>query len=567
MKSVDRGLFLLLRNQVRSRARKSSRLWKEYKRRRRARPAGRFTLPLWLSRLFWPLILVFSLPGIIGRVGPDSLLAMLALYCSGTTFLRAAGLRNRLYWSNELLLALHYPLKDQEFFRWQVREWIVSHLPVFLVSAMAYLYVAVHGVPGAALFTWALLCALAQTVIVITLSLSQALWLPRIWTQPALALYALIVCIFSFPRQLSSLGGKALSILPASWVNLWFASSHIWARDLILPLISIGLLAALDAWLVRSLEKGYPRTELTLVLQHVFQEQATEQEPTSSPPNENPAFGRDYAVAQERFASLHNRNVVGDLLTKSGFDWTAGYWTTRLAGRWLTPRQRLVAEFLSANSIDAWKGRWKRAIQLTAVGVFLCLIPIGVPLWLSLSIFIIAAFTGAPLLGGRWPGLTPGWFGFARLQPLAGYPIGYLEASLSMMKVNAVRLLGFTPMTLAAGLLIGWRYFGQPMSGLLIAGQIVLTSFAVQPYCSLFHHSVGTNDTKRLNWTSSLLACALIANVVLFIPAAIFFFAFNSSLLSWIIGPLFLSLLSLSMWRFYGFLYSRHKIDLIPAAT
>ena len=186
---------------------------------------------------------------------------------------------------------------------------------------------------------------------------------------------------------------------------------------------------------------------------------------------------------------------------------------------------------------------------------------------LSLSVFIIAAFTGAPLLGGRWPGLTPGWFGFARLQPLAGYPIGYLEASLSMMKVNAVRLLGFTPTALTAGLLIGWRYFAQPMNGLLIAGQIVLTSFAVQPYCSLFHHSVGTNDTKRLNWTSSLLACALIANVVLLIPVAIFFFAFNRSLLSWIVGPLVLSLLSFSMWRFYGFLYSRHKIDLIPAAT
>jgi hypothetical protein len=568
VKSVDRSLFLLLRNQVRSRAQQSSRLWKEYKRRRRARPAGRFTLPLWFSRLLWPLILVFTIPGVTGRVGVNSVLAMLALYCSGTTLLRAAALRNRLYWSNELILALHYPLKDQEFFRWQVRDWLVAHMPVFLMSAMTYLYVALHSAPDAALFTWAILTALAQTAIVITLSLSELVWLPRIWTQPALAFYALIVCIFSFPRQFASLGGKALSFLPATWLNLWFASSRIWARDFILIFISIGLLAALDAWLVRSLERSYPLTELTLVLQHAFHEQAAEEELTSPSPNENlPTFGRDYAVAQERFASLQNRTVVADQLTKSGFDWTAGHWTTRLAGRWLTARQRLVAEFLSANAIDAWKGRWKRAVQLTAVGVFLCLIPFGIPLWLSLFVFIIAAFTGAPLLGGRWPGLTPGWFGFARLQPLAGYPIGYLEASLSMMKVNAVRLLGFTPTALTGGLLIGWRYFAQPMTGLLIAGQIVLASFAVQPYCSLFHHSVGTNDTKRLNWTSSLLACVLIANIVLFIPVAIFFFAFNRSLLSWIVGPLVLSLLSLSMWRFYGFLYSRHKIDLIPAAT
>jgi hypothetical protein len=96
----------------------------------------------------------------------------------------------------------------------------------------------------------------------------------------------------------------------------------------------------------------------------------------------------------------------------------------------------------------------KRAVQLAAVGVFLCVIPVAAPLWLSLALFIMSTFAGAPLTGGTWPGLTPGWFGFARLQPLVGYPIGYLEASLAIMKVNAVRLLGFAPIALSAGLLI-----------------------------------------------------------------------------------------------------------------
>jgi hypothetical protein len=136
-----------------------------------------------------------------------------------------------------------------------------------------------------------------------------------------------------------------------------------------------------------------------------------------------------------------------------------------------------------------------------------------------------------------------------------------------MMKVSAVRILGFTPAALAAGLLVGWRYFGQPATGLLISAQLVLTSLAVQPYCMLFLHSAGTNDTKRINWTSALFACALIANAVVFLPAAILFFAFNWSLVTWIMGPPVLALLSLSMWRFYGFLYSRHQIDLIPAAS
>jgi hypothetical protein len=567
VKSVDRYVFVRLRDRARSRAQQSPRLWKEYKRRRRARPGGRLTLPLWLARLIWPLALLVMLPGILQRVGPASLLAMLALYCSGTIFLRAADLRNRLYRSTELVVALHYPLHDRDFFRWQLREWLISCLPLFLLSAASYSRVAVYGNAGTALAS-AVLGGLAQTAIVITLSLTQALWLTRIPTQPALALYALIAGIFFFPKELAWLGGQALAVLPAGWVNLWLASSQIGTSGVILILLGVGLLAAVDAWIVRSLEKRYPRTDVTLVLQHAFDDEAAD-ELASASTNENEnsaAFGRDYAVAQERFASLHNRTIVAEQLTTATFDWNAGDWTTRIAGRWLTPRQRLVAEFLSASTIDTWKGRLKGAVQLTALGVFLCAIPLAVPLWLSLCVFIIAAFTGAPVLGGTWAGLTPGWFGFARLQPLAGYPVGYVEASLSVMKLNAVRLLGFVPLALTAGLVIGWRYFGQPTTGLLISAQIVLTAFAVQPYCTLFLHSGGTNDTKRLNWTSLSFACTLIANAVIFIAIGIACFVFNRSLLTWILGPPAMVLVSLSMWRFYGLLYSRHQIDLIPAA-
>jgi hypothetical protein len=570
VKSVDRHVFVFLREQARSRALQSPRLWKEYKQRRRARPDGR-TLPLWLVRLIWALMLALIIvPGIVRRVGPGSLLAMLAMYCSGTTFLRAADLRNRLYRSTELFVALHYPLSDRDFFRWQLRDWLMACLPVFMVSAASYVWVAVYGDADTVLWTWALLGGLAQTAIVITLSLSQELWFTRIPTKPALAFYALILCILFFPKELTSFGGQALAVLPATWVNMWLASSHIGAGGAFFMLLGVGLLAAVDAWIVRSLEEKYPRTDLTLVLQDAFEDEAPQDELASPSNKENEnaaAFGRDYAVAQERFASLQNRTVVVERLTAADSDWNAGHWTTRIAGRWLTPRQRLVAEFLSADAIDAWKDRVKRATQLTAIAVFLCVIPFAVPLWLSLGVFIIAGFTRAPLLGGSWPGLTPGRFGFARLQPLASYPIGYDEASLSIMKLNAVRLLGFVPTALTAGLVIGWRYYGQPTTGLLVSAQVVVLSLAVQPYCALFLHSAGTNDTKRLNWTSSLFACTLIANAVIFIAVAIAFFVFNRTLVSWILGPPVSALASWSMWRFYGFLYGRHRIDLIPAAT
>ena len=567
MTSVDRASFVSARSQARSRARRSPRLWKEYKRRRRARPGGRFSLPRWVGWMFWSLMLAVSLPGVLGRVGAASLLAMLALYCSGTAFLRAASLRYRLYSSAELFLALHYPFGDREFFRSQVRRWFISCSPVFVLSAATYLCVAIYGGRSAVRIPSALLGALAQTLMVIALSLSQELWLTRIWTRPALALYALIVCVVSFPKELAPLGGKALGILPATWVNLWFALPETGTRNGVM-LVSIGLLAALDSWLVRSLEKGYPRTDVTLVIQQATREQDDEGDAASRPAAQDVrSLGRDYAIAQERFASLRNRTVVADDLSRSEFDWSSGHWTTRVAGRWLTPRQRLVAEFLSAHAIDAWKDTAKRGVQLAAVGAFLCLMPFSVPLWLSLSVFIVAVLTSAPVLGGIWPGLTPARLGSARMQPLVGYPIGYVEASLSIIKVNAVRLLAFTPIELIAGVLVGWRHFDAPAAGLLVSAQIVLTGVAVQPYAIMLLHSAGTNDTARFNGTSVLFACALIANAVLFVLAAFAFFAFNRSLVGWIVGPVVLALLPLSMWRVYGFLYSRRQIDLLPGGT
>jgi len=46
----------------------------------------------------------------------------------------------------------------------------------------------------------------------------------------------------------------------------------------------------------------------------------------------------------------------------------------------------------------------------------------------------------------------------------------------------------------------------------------------------MFLHSAGTNDTKRLNWTSASFALALIANGVILMPAVVLFFSFNTSL-------------------------------------
>ncbi|MGA2419236.1 MAG: hypothetical protein ABSG69_04085 [Candidatus Acidiferrum sp.] len=177
----------------------------------------------------------------------------------------------------------------------------------------------------------------------------------------------------------------------------------------------------------------------------------------------------------------------------------------------------------------------------------------------------MAGILGAHVFGGQWPGLTVPQIHLGRMQLAVGYPVGYMEASIAMMKLNAVRLLTFTPFGVAAGLLLGLRYLGDSFSGFLLALQVMVIALAAQPYGSLARHSVGTNDTKSLNRTSLVLLLGAIVNVVLFGLVAAFFLAENRTVVAWTAGPILLFLLSLSMWRFYGFLYSRRQIDLLPA--
>lgn len=569
MKSVERKFYWKLCRMARAQARGNAKLWKEYKRQRKNRASGRLTLPAWFAHVMWPLILLFVMPGVSSRVGTNGFLAMLALYCSGTIFFRAKTLTNALYSSRELFVALHFPLSDNAFFRWQVRNWLLSQASVFLLSSMIYVYAAVHvGVEDEAFLYSLPFIAMLQSLVVTALALAQPLWFPRTRPQIGLVFYALILGVVFLPAQLTEGGAVVFSVLPASLVNRLFLSLHGGSPGVLALLVVCTLgVGAVDIFLVRALGRTYPRSELTALLEGHNQERDEEKETASRTSVGGSSFGHDYAVAQERFAALRNRAAIERQLAQMSPECEQDHWTSCLAARWLTKRERAVAGFLSPGAGDGWRGRWKFALYLTGAGALLCVLPLPIPFWLALGSFVLASMCGAPLLGGKWPALTVGRFGFSLLQPCAGYPLGYFEVSKVMMKWNAARLVGYAPIAYAGGLLIGWRYFSSPFLGILIGTQIMVLEFALQPYFCLFQHSSGTNDTKRFNRTSALFACALIVNVVLFVPAVIMFFAFGQSAAAWVLGPPALFLLSYSMWWFYGFLYSRGHIDLQPVRT
>jgi hypothetical protein len=572
VKSFNRKLYWELRREIRTYARRDARIWKEYKRQRKKWTSRRWTLPGWFARTLWPLAVIFVVPPLSRRLGTPEFLVMLALYCTGTIFFRANALSTALYSSGELFVALHFPVSDRAFFRWQVRNWLLVQVNLFLLSSMIYSYAAAHaGAKNDEAFFYAIpFAALLQTGVVIAFALSKIHWFPKVPLGIGLVFHAMILGVVLFPGQVVGSGALLLSMLPASLVTRLFLSlRHGSAMQFAALAISILGVGVYDVLLVRALARGYPRSDLTSFLNREAQNQEDDEQERASPaPGETGgSFGRDYALGQERFAALRNREAIEKRLAQGTASLKADHWTSRLAAGWMTAREKTVAEFLSGGVSDGWRRRWKVALMLAAAGTFLCVLPLPIPFWLGGGSFILASICGAPLLGSRWPGLTALRFGFSVLQPCAGYPLGYAEVSKVMMKWNAVRLLGYTPIACTGGLLIGWRYFSSPFSGIVVGAQIMALSFALQPYFCAFQHSTGTNDTKQFNRTSALLVCVLIANVVLFVPAAIFFFSLGQSIWAWAVGLPLLFLLSVSMWWFYGYLYSRGRIDLQPVST
>jgi hypothetical protein len=568
MKSVDQALFRSLRRQARKSAHSSPSLWKEYKRRRRARPGGRNILPPWLQKWLWPFAMVVFVPALAPRLGMPLLLALLALYCSGTVFLRAAGLRSRLYSSIDLFVALHFPVGDDAFFSWQIRGWLASLFPLTLISGFIYYWSSLDRPLDSAFWLAATLAALLQTLSVAAFSLAAVLYRSRVSVNPALVFYGLIGIGLAFPTALADSARTLVLFLPAGWFNALFAYGFSHAETGIpLLLFALGTFAVLDYYLLRSLRASYPQSSPIALLERRFDEETPESDShlVQAVDSAEP-LSSDYIEAREQFSAARNRRKVEAGIAAPLFDWESGNWMIRLAGRWMTSRERVVVTFLRAGRLDVSRNRWRFTAAMAATTVLICVLRVDLPIAMPLITSLVAAISFVPIFGGSWPGWSPSSIGFMSAAPAGGYPISYREASLAISKCNAPFFLGFLPFALLMGAAMGWRFLDSASDGAIYSVQTVLLLLAIQPYCTMLIHSQSTNDTRGFNLTSLSLMAALILNILVFLPAAVVFFIGHRHPLAWAICPLVMFLMPSGMWRFYEFLYNRGRIDLLANA-
>lgn len=555
-----------VRGRVLAELRASPSLWREYRAQRKARRRN-LRVP-WLLRLLLPIGLFgMSVTGRDHDLGWVVILS-LALYATGSAFLRAGLLLHGLWGSTDLMVLSHLPVPEEDFFRFQWRKFVRASGWMLYAFVTYYSMMALKLVGTVEAAGGAALLGVLQWITLLGIASALAAWRPRwklLGVGNAFCIAAVVLWIFRTTlAQVDVAPGSFFVALPAGWVSIAFregilngsARSLGWAGPSVLGLL---LVAAARRRLrqtygVREIVFARPAAEM--LLEREVQSELRQRR------LEDPGIARTPAEAQAVRADLLrslpevNEQKIRDGAFLAAPDVGRGGPLERLCARFLTPRERVVSELILGRPM-AMSRRWRFALIVTAIGALMASAP-SLPLWFLLvppGIFLFTLFDG-------------GWWGF-RIIPCAGkflpmhaaYPVEYREVSGVFFKLAAVRILAWLPLMLAMGTIGGWRFpHLTAVDGFVFALKAAWTVLALQPVIVAARFSSGTNDTERLTFRGCF--GLVIPAMLLGIPglvAAVCQFAVPGPYA--LFGAAGMILFSAAFWAFYGRVY--RSVDLV----
>lgn len=491
----DRRFERSVRRRVRRAIQTSPAQRREYQRTR----SRRYDTPQSVLRGLASALLAISLAKLGERNATlDAMLGLVAIWCAGFAAHYANRLRFHLYGAPPILVLALQPIGDHAIFVHQWRTFVRTCL--WLLVDLAAALAVVCAFAEASLVQWltAIPCALALWMSAVSIATLFVRLRPGAnFSALSSALFLLILTTvmagFYLPdttaRLLDGASGPFYTIPPFGWICYVIREAVLGTSLLpLLLLLPVALLApALHHARKRlgtnyklfaaddSDDSGEDDTEPALTLP----ESADAGMPSSARTAIDPEQARWVAEAWRRPAS----------------PWTQPQVLERWLNRFLSTRERDLAEFLTAGHTD-WTANLRRASILVAAALMaaLTLGPSG--LWLSYLGLYFAATNAIPLLGTPCVGLSMVQMAGTSFPAYAGLPIGFREMSRFLLKVGFVRLLAFAPIALVAGAVIGHLNSHGWSAGLLFGAKIVALLLCWQPIVVALQFSVGTNDTR-----------------------------------------------------------------------
>jgi hypothetical protein len=539
-----------LRRQVRLELRRSPLLWEDYRQHRTG----------WWKRVrgfqtgfgaIYVFLIVLSAAARAGR--PVLLLTVIAIYALATSLLRSGNYYTRVLRGYDRAVLIALPVLDDDYLRHESRQLIRSWVGAFLLFLLAYGFYAGEYSSLQKDFPAVLTAALLQAVTGLCFGTAVLAYRRKgVDVTSLLPFYGLIiVCLFLSDEGVRFVWSATL-VTPAGWVAHGFAAllgaADSSQRFLLIPafLVAATLPLALRKVQVRFLME---LDSANHAFDAVYVSPSVEREEFNLPP----ADADIEPVLSDVPTPLH----LPEAPAKSYI----GPIEQRIAA-WLSPRERVLSEFMLGGSNGNWSGKWRRAAYFTAAGTLLALAVPDLPSWFMFLPMVIATAMAAPVLGGRWPAFQ-GRFTSGVVVPAYGFfPAGYAEITRVMLKTNLIRSLAWAPLAVVYASALAHREGYSFLYGAEIGAQIAILVATLQPFLIAGHFSSGTNDTRQFNWHGVitiglallLLGIMLGAGIVLFVATSLWIHA---------IAAATVLAASLLAWAGYKRFYERGRVDLL----
>jgi hypothetical protein len=548
-----------LRKLSRKELRLSSPLWKEYKRNRKLNRSSSINNAYAMYLVFPGLLVAASF-----QAGSEvRVLLAIALYATGTSLYRAKLFKERMLNSGERTIFAYLPVSDDNYYRFQLRRYLLGWLWAGALFLLAYEVLAFRTGNFSHHLWIVLLAAVIQTVSSLTISVLVLRYVPRVLLVKVLGpFYLLILAVNSLSTTALSYIALPAAILPGGWPVLAFEKGI--GGDLralmLLSIPSVALAAFLPAALSKLRQRYVSELSAADKSSDTLSNEVTDD-------NEHLDLQPDIRDGHLVQGSLYPMLAIRQIEKREflqGVDWESTGWIENLWKRTLNPREEVIAEFLTAGIPGYWLPFWLKALWITCGGIVLNVIP-GLPTWILFVPLAIATAMMVPVFGGSWRGFAPGISSGYLVPMYAAFPIRYLELTRVMLKANLIRIATWLPIFCAGVVAIAVHFAETPMHGLQVALQIGLMVVLLQLPMIAGRCAAGSNINRNMNlhtlmfcFAALVLTCALIASVVTFFVSETDL-KFYMPVITLVSGFLF--------WAMYGWLQNRGRLDLLSAPS
>lgn len=549
-----------LRRQVKRTIRGSPELRREARRTNRARHLN--------SRPLFRLVISGVVAGLTWSIAartnhPVTALAFVGLWLLAWIPFQVQSLAHHLYASTDLSALSLLPIPARVVFRRQLGEYLrsASWLLVDLVAMLGALALWSE-IPPMKWIVLVPMVALAWLTMLalVGLAMVHCPWLPYPLISTVLTLTVFVLFLVGSvvgPALLAALDASAGTlrlVLPTMWPLALFQclrTSGDWLEILFL-IPTLGLIWTLQSTRAR-LAAGYEFGE------------PLHAEPTDVLPEQLASGPEDPAEAPRRvgLTTIEEFIETRGFLSRAG--WPESGWFEARLWRWLTSRERELAEFVFPLGIKISRPWSKTFLHLAiggASGFALGWVNPVFQFWAWLGTMLLTAFRALACFYTQGRAFTPLFCSGVNIQLHAAYPIGYRELSWVLFKYSLVQLPLLAGWLVLCGAALAQLVQTELLAGVVIGFKIAFLLAAARFIFVTLAFSAGTNDSSRLRLRTFVLVGVILFLGLGFVALGVAGILVKQPLVAvalWM-GAM---LVGWCFWRSYGWFYDANRFDVM----